>query len=133
MAATGPPGRSDLLGPLEARVMAQLWAHGARSVGEVLEALSAEGGRELAYTTVMTIMVRLHDKGFLTREREGRHFRYAAIFDESSLPAQVGRRELGRLIDRYGADSVARFAADLGEGDLQERLSALAHRDQKPD
>lgn len=111
--------------------MAQLWAQGARSVGEVLEGLSAEGGRELAYTTVMTIMVRLHDKGFLTRAREGRHFRYAAAFDESSLPAQVGRRELGRLIDRYGADSVARFAADLGQGDLQERLSDLARRNRK--
>jgi predicted transcriptional regulator len=117
---------ADILGPLERRVMARLWAHGAKSVGEVLEALNAEGKRPLAYTTVMTILVRLQDKGYLTREREGRHFRYAPAVDESSLPAQAGRRELSRLIERYGADSVAEFAADLGEGALAERLASMA-------
>lgn len=116
---------ADILGPLERRVMAQLWEHGAQTVGVVLEALNAEGGRVLAYTTVMTILVRLHEKGFLTREKEGRHFRYAPAADESSLPAQAGRRELSRLIERYGADSVAEFAADLGEGDLAKRLASV--------
>lgn len=106
--------------------MAQLWGHGAQSVGEVLEALNAEAGRALAYTTVMTILVRLHEKGYLSREKEGRHFRYTPAFDESSLEAQVGRRELSRLIERYGADSIAEFATDLGQGDLAERLAGMA-------
>lgn len=117
---------SNVLGPLELRVMAQMWAHGAHSVGEVLEALNARAGRPLAYTTVMTILVRLHEKGYLSREKEGRHFRYTPAVDESSVPAQAGRRELSRLIARYGADSVAEFAADLGEGDLAKRLADLA-------
>ena len=119
-------GANAILGPLEQRVMAQLWGHGAQSVGEVLEALNAEGGRALAYTTVMTILVRLHEKGYLSREKVGRHFRYTSAVDESSVPAQAGRRELSRLIARYGADSVAEFAADLGEGDLAKRLAGLA-------
>lgn len=107
--------------------MTQLWAHGARSVSEVLQALNAEDGHKpVAYTTVMTVLVRLHDKGYLSREKEGRRFRYAAKFGESSLEAQVGRRHLGRLIDRYGARSVAAFAADLGESDLASRLADLA-------
>lgn len=106
--------------------MEQLWARGEGSVGEVLEALNAETNRTLAYTTVMTILVRLHEKGYLSREKEGRHFRYTPAVDESSVPAQAGRRELSRLIARYGADSVAEFAADLGQGDLAKRLAGLA-------
>lgn len=119
---------AKLLGSLERRVMAQLWASGPQSVGEVLEALNRGDARRLAYTTVMTILVRLHEKGYLTRQREGRHFRYAQAFPESALEAQVGRRELGRLIERYGADSVAGFAADLGASDLAERLANLARK-----
>lgn len=116
------------LGPLERRVMAQLWARGPQSVGEVLEALNAGEAHALAYTTVMTILVRLHKKGYLSREREGRHFRYAPAFPESALQAEIGRRELSRLIDRYGVDSVAGFAADLGERGLVRRLRVMARR-----
>lgn len=122
-------GRStNLLGPLEHRVMGQLWAHGPQTVADVLEALNRGEARPLAYTTVMTILVRLHEKGYLRRQKEGRHFRYATAFEESALEAQVGRRELMRLIDRYGADSVARFAADLEESDLTSRLASLAQK-----
>lgn len=116
------------LGPLERRVMARLWASGPQPVGEVLEALNSGESRALAYTTVMTILVRLHKKGYLTREREGRHFRYAPAFPESALPAEIGRRELSRLIDRYGADSVAGFAAELQASGLARRLRAVARR-----
>ncbi len=124
----------EILGPLEQRVMAELWRHGAgQSVGEVLEALNVGTSRALAYTTVMTILVRLHGKGYLTREKKGRHFRYEAVFDERALQAQVGRRELSRLIDRYGVDTIAEFAVDLGEGDLARRLADVASdRDSEP-
>jgi predicted transcriptional regulator len=117
---------AGLLGPLERRVMEHLWQRGPQAVGDVLEALNRSGERKLAYTTVMTILVRLHEKGHLTRQREGRRFRYAAALDEASLRARVGRRELSRLIQRYGAGSVAGFATELGEGDLADRLARVA-------
>ena len=119
-------GAIAFLGPLEQRVMARLWHAGPQAVGEVMEALNGSAERQLAYTTVMTILVRLHDKGLVTRQKEGRHFRYTAVVDESSLEAEAGRRELSRLIDRYGAASVAGFAAELGQGDLASRLGKLA-------
>ncbi len=119
-------GTTAVLGPLEQRVMARLWQAGPRAVGEVMEALNASAERQLAYTTVMTILVRLHEKGLVTRQKEGRLYRYTAAVAEASLEAQVGRRELNRLIDRYGAASVAGFAAELGEGDLADRLGKLA-------
>ena len=117
---------SAALGPLERRVMARLWAVGPQSVGDVLDALNGSSDRRLAYTTVMTILVRLHDKGLVTRAKDGRNYRYTAAVDEGSVEAQLGRRELNRLIERYGATSVAGFAADLGEGELADRLRKLA-------
>ena len=116
------------MGPLERRVMRHLWRSGPSTVGETREALNSGPAPRLAYTTVMTILVRLRDKGYVSRAREGRRFRYTASFDEASLPAAAGRRELRRLIDRHGARTVAAFAADLAGpySDLTVRLEELA-------
>ena len=119
------------LGPLERRVMGHLWHVGAATVGEVRDALNGSGERALAYTTVMTVLVRLDGKGFVDRTREGRQYRYAAAFPEDALKAEIGRRELSRLIGRHGAESLAGFAADLVGADAQltRRLQALADED----
>jgi len=121
----------DYLGPLERRVMEQLWKRGPQKVGDILETLNSGARRKLAYTTVMTILVRLHDKGYVSRTQTGRTYTYEAAMDESVLAATVGRRELRRLIDRYGAASLARFAVDLGtaKAPLAERLRELAEEE----
>jgi predicted transcriptional regulator len=118
----------DYLGPLERRVMQELWASGPRTVGDVVEALNRTANRQLAYTTVMTILVRLVEKGYVSRTATGRTYTYQAAMDEPTLAATVGRRELNRLIDRYGASSLARFAEDLGTSGspLADRLRRLA-------
>jgi predicted transcriptional regulator len=104
----------DYLGPLERRVMERLWSGGPQTVGDILDAINSASDRRLAYTTVMTILVRLHEKGYATRVQTGRTYTYEAAMDEPALAATVGRRELTRLIQRYGAASVAGFAEDLG-------------------
>lgn len=121
---------TDILGPLERRVMEHFWRVGPSTVAEVLESVNRASSRTLAYTTVLTIVTRLHEKGYLTRTREGRHFRYAATFGEASLPGELGRRELLRLIDKHGAATVAGFAADLAgpDSELTARLRQLAER-----
>jgi predicted transcriptional regulator len=118
----------DYLGPLERRVMERLWTGGPQTVGDILHALNSASDRPLAYTTVMTILVRLHEKGYVSRIQAGRTYTYDAAMDEPSLAATVGRRELSRLIERYGAASVASFAADLGTigVPLAKRLRELA-------
>lgn len=125
-------GAASVLGPLEHRVMARLWEAGPQTVGDVMDALNASAARRLAYTTVMTILVRLHEKGLVTRQKDGRNYRYTAAVDEGSIEAQLGRRELNRLIERYGAASVAGFAAELGEGELADRLRTLAKAPREP-
>lgn len=125
----------EIRGPLRRRVLTRLWQAGPSTAGEILDALNATSSRRLAYTTVNTILTRLHDEGFVTRTMEGRHYRYEAAFDDKSLDAEVGRRELRRLIERHGAASVAGFAADLTgpQSDLAARLRQLAREPEGPE
>ena len=62
---------------LESEVMDELWSQGEAPVRAVMEALNKRGRSKRAYTTYMTIMVRLHDKGVLDRRREGKTDFYA--------------------------------------------------------
>ena len=118
------------LGPLGQRVMERLWHDGPGTVGDVLETLNHGSARPLAYTTVMTILTRLHERTFVTREMVGRQYRYEAAFAETELGAEIGRRELQKLIDRLGVSTLAAFAADLGgpRDELAARLRELAEQ-----
>lgn len=59
----------------EANLMEILWDNGPSTVAEVKTALSDE----LAYTTVLTVLRKLEDKGYVTHEEEGRAHRYSAL------------------------------------------------------
>ena len=63
------------LGDLEADIMSIVWEKGWTTVQDVKDAL--EPRRALAYTTVMTVMTRLADKGMLARQKKGRAYTYA--------------------------------------------------------
>ncbi|MFB7511435.1 BlaI/MecI/CopY family transcriptional regulator, partial [Streptomyces broussonetiae] len=79
----GAPGRRAR-GELESSVLAALWAaDGPLTARQVLERLPGE----LAYTTVLTILSRLYDKGMLVRHREGRGYAYEPGRDEASHTA----------------------------------------------
>lgn len=76
-----PTGSRRAAGALESAVLAVLWqASEPLSPGEVRERLGRDealGGAELSYSTVVTILTRLHEKNALSRERDGRAYRYA--------------------------------------------------------
>jgi predicted transcriptional regulator len=80
---------------------------------QVLERLDGE----LAYTTVMTVMARLEDKGVLARVRSGRGYVYSVPRD----PARVTARGMHRLLDVQPdrAAALARFVDDLSSADEQ--------------
>jgi predicted transcriptional regulator len=122
---------TDVLGPLELRVMSHLWHAGPSTVSEVLAGLNAGPTSALAYTTVMTVLARLFEKGYVSRAKVGRGFQYEARVDEAALPTAAAKRELQQLVDRYGRATVAAFAVDLAGADpeLMERLRELAGRD----
>lgn len=125
-AAESPAGSRRAAGSLESAVLSVLWqAKAPLSPGEVRERLARAGGRngdatsaELSYSTVVTILTRLHDKGALSRERDGRAFRYAPVADEAGLAARRLSQLLDRAPDREAV--LSRFVEDLSEHD--ERL-----------
>lgn len=109
-----PPRRRGQ-GELEAQVLAALrQAPGARTAGWVQERL----GGDLAYTTVITILTRLHVKGAVSRERVGRSFEWTAVADEAGLAALRMRKVLDGEADRETV--LARFVTALSPHD--ERL-----------
>nr|WP_279433664.1 BlaI/MecI/CopY family transcriptional regulator [Actinomadura sp. KC345] len=72
------------MGQLEAEVLAALAAlGGAARTAELVARLDGEP----AYTTVNTVLHRLHEKGFVSRARVGRHYLYRLAVDESELVA----------------------------------------------
>ncbi len=108
-----------LLGSLEYEVMASLWQEAPANVPTVLERLNGVRGKreQLAYTTIMTILVRLHEKGFLDRVRRGRSYDYWPLFDEASLIEHFSKRDVDELIARYGPVALAHFAAAVQQAD----------------
>jgi predicted transcriptional regulator len=98
-------------GELEAAVLAVLQQAGSLSATEVLDRL----GGGLAYTTVVTILTRLHDKGLLSRHKDGRSFRYAPADDPAGLAARRLARMLDAEPDREGV--LARFVSGLSGTD----------------
>jgi predicted transcriptional regulator len=102
-------------GALEAEVMAVLQRAGRPLNATDVQALLAS---ELAYTTVVTILSRMHGKGLLTRAKEGRAFRYAPVSDEPGLVARRMHRTMAAEADREAV--LARFVDTLSDQD--ERL-----------
>src|SRR3954447_1675186 len=119
-------------GALEQEVLACLAA--ARRPLTVAEVLTELGG-ELAYTTVMTTLSRLHAKGALTREPAGRGYAYTLPADPAAVGAAVTARRMSRLLDSREdrAGVLARFVADLAPEDEQLLADLLADSRQDPE
>ena len=104
-------------GALEAEILRVLWAHDApMTPREVRDRLTLDG-RDLSYTTVMTVLVRLTNKGTLERTERGRGFEYHPLLsrDEATavrmrdLLAAAGdpAAALSRFVDAIDADDKA--------------------------
>jgi predicted transcriptional regulator len=118
----------DVLGPLAAAIVREVTARGEASVAEVLAGLRSSQGRDHAYTTIMTVMGRLHEKGVLDRERRARQYVYRASAPEAELVDRLSGLAVDRIVDRYGTAALRHFAVKLADldPDTVSRLEALA-------
>jgi predicted transcriptional regulator len=96
----------------------------ALTPGEVQDALAATDAQPLAYTTVVTILSRLHAQGLVDRFRHGRAFAYLPVADHARLAARRMRRVLEAEQDRDAV--LARFVGDLSPRDEQALRRLLA-------
>ncbi|MDQ2710302.1 MAG: BlaI/MecI/CopY family transcriptional regulator [Actinomycetota bacterium] len=103
-------------------------ADAALSAGEVRQRL----GEDLAYTTVVTTLGRLHSKGLLHRVRSGRAHRYSPVTTESGLAARRMRQTLDAEPDREAV--LSRFVAGLsGRDETLLRRLLDDHLTEEPD
>ncbi|MER7925784.1 MULTISPECIES: BlaI/MecI/CopY family transcriptional regulator [unclassified Streptomyces] len=117
------PGRRAR-GELENGVLAALYgAAGPQTARQVKDRLPGD----LAYTTVLTILSRLYDKGMLVRHRAGRGYAYAPARDEATHTAERMRSLLEHGSDREAV--LARFVSELSAQDEQLLQRLLAGHD----
>lgn len=91
--------------PRELDVMSILWRGGSGTVSEVREALD----EELAYTSVLSALQTLEEKGFVRHEPEGRAYRYYPTV----APENAGRSALTRIREAVFQGSAERLFAQL--------------------
>src|ERR1700720_3437441 len=81
----------------EHRIMEVIWARGSATVAEVVEALKGKD----AYTTILTLMRILKDKGYLSSRKEGRAFVFVPRVDRNT----VARKAVHQLLSKFFSGS----------------------------
>ncbi len=113
------------LGELEAEIMGVVWEKGKATVQDVRDALGPR--RALAYTTIMTVMSRLAEKGVLKRQKDGRAYYYTPVGSQEKVAGSL----LQSLVRRLYAGATGKAVAQLLESEEGvdeaelERLEAL--------
>ena len=123
------PNRSNL-GERELDIMQALWELKTATVGEVQEALQLQH-KNVAYTTIQTMLNRLEAKKVVTRDTTGRTHRYRALLEQPSATTNA----LRRLTERFFGGSPEAVVARLVESDLNdeqlERIQSLIAEHQR--
>lgn len=115
----------------ELDIMTVLWRHGTATVGEVREALAADG-IDLAYNTVLSMLRILQEKGFVAHEAEGRAHRFRPLIARDAASRTALRKLLDGLFDRSPEALLVHLVRDerLDRAAL-ERLRALVDAELK--
>lgn len=115
------------LGDLERAVMDFLWdADSPLTANELRDLLAAPGGidgRELAVTTVLTVLARLEKKGLVARERDIRPHRYSSVTSREEHTVSLMNEALGTVMDREAV--LARFIGGISAEEAQSLRQLL--------
>ena len=95
------------LTPLETLIMNALWDDSPAAVKQIQERLKSV--KPMAYSTVLTMMRILRDKGFLVSERQGKADLYRPVVSRDD----AGRRSLGEVIDSFFSGSAEALVSQL--------------------
>ena len=122
--------RRARLGDLERAIMDRLWAidpvipESAMTVREIHESIAQE--RDIAYTTVMTVLDRMSKKGLVTRERDGRAWRYLPVSTSEELTADLLRDSLDHIEASDRRAAMLHFLDAASPEEIDDLKSALA-------
>jgi len=116
-----PPRRSNTLTEAELRIMKILWERGESLVSDVVAALPADA--PLAYTSVLTTVRILKQKGYVTHRQYGRAFLYSPCVAVQDASRSEVRHVLGRF---FGNSREQLMLSLLGDGEItREELERL--------
>ena len=123
------------LGELERAVMDLLWAGQEPATANTLrdqlartsdvQGGAGHEGKELAVTTVLTVLSRLEKKGLVERERGTRPHRYQAVSSREEHTAELMHEVLGSAPDREAV--LARFIGSVTKGEAETLRKLLGH------
>jgi len=122
-----------LLGDLEREVMEWVWQQppGELTVRQVYEAHFLGREPSLAYTTIMTVMSHLGDKGLLIRRLSGKTHYYTVAQSREQFRARSAARQVARLVENFGDLALAQFMGQLASIDpeRQAHIQRLLQKD----
>ena len=99
--------KTHRLGDLQLKIMQVFWQRGDATVADVYAAIHPE--RDLAYTTIATMLRKMEARGLLTHRTEGRTFIYRAAIDSHAVTSNMS----GHLIDRLFEGSLSDLVSHL--------------------
>lgn len=115
-------------GHLEHEIMRVIWGETSPMTGhEIAERIAP--ARPIAYTTILTVLDRLREKGYLERSRHGRSYRFRAVTTEEDYASALMQQVLHTAEDRPAA--LLRFAGRL-EPEEAAALRAALNASEKP-
>jgi predicted transcriptional regulator len=115
------------LGPLEQEILHIVWELGTVTVKDVHERILADPDRELAYTSVTTVLNRLTSKGWLACDKQGRSFSWRPLLSQTEARALQAYEQLNQFLAVGNPDIVAAFADRLDQTSV-EQIQAIAQR-----
>jgi predicted transcriptional regulator len=131
MTARRKQALADLLGPLESEVMDIVWSRGDVTVRDVHQALQAE--HPIAYTTVMTTLGRLADKGLVRRDDDQPAHRYSVLITREQYARSTVKSVVDWLVSHFPDPAVAYFVDRVEEEDEQVIMRLRKAIDQRRD
>lgn len=118
-------GTRRVLGELEADIMDCIWFSGSASVRDICDQLNKK--REVAYTTVMTVMNRLAEKGLLVREKNCNAFMYSPSISKVDFQKKTVEEVLKSLFSGISASTLSHFVEAVSNED-GNKLDELERR-----
>lgn len=104
---------AQVLGELQTAVMEILWRESPLAVTDVEQKL--QKSREIAHTTVLTTLDRMHQKGFLVREKQGKAFVYSPRYSKEEFERGVAQEVLSALLSQFAEPALSAFVELVGE------------------
>ncbi len=115
------------LGPLEAEILNLVWQLGKATVKNVHDRILADPNRELAYTSVTTVLRRLTQKGWLECNKQGKAFYWQPLLTKQQAEVIQAHEQLQQFLKVGNPDVIATFADSLDEAD-SAKIQAIAKR-----